>query len=79
MEKAKDEVYGLDRKYFEAIIEVVAAAMERVSFIKALAYADLEKMKIKNIDYMRITTKGVWKLYPQIMKSHYVFMLTLIL
>lgn len=58
MEKAKDEVCELDRRHFEAIVEVIAAAMERISFRKALAYANLEKMDIQNNDYMRISTKG---------------------
>lgn len=43
MEKAVDEVCEINRKHFEANIEVIFAAMERISFRKALAYANLEK------------------------------------
>jgi len=58
MKKVKDEVCEIDRRHFEQIIEVIAAAIERITFRKALAYSNLEKTDIKNIDYMRITTKG---------------------
>jgi len=58
MKKVNDEVCELDRKHFEVIIEANAAAMERITFRKALAYSNLEKTEIKNIDYIRNTTKG---------------------
>jgi len=57
MEKAGDEVCELDHMHFEVIIEAIAAAMERITFSKALAYSNFEKTNIQNIAYMRITTK----------------------
>lgn len=61
MEKLKDEVAVVDRKHFVTILEVIAIVMERISLRKALAYAQIEKFKIRNIEYMRITSRDVLK------------------
>lgn len=63
MEKVKSVVAEVDRKHFVAIIVVIAVAMEWISLRKDLAYAQIVKSDIKNIDFMCISSKGVLEVH----------------
>ncbi|KAK1415099.1 hypothetical protein QVD17_30870 [Tagetes erecta] len=57
-EKLNSEVADADKKHFEIIFEVIGAETEKIRLRKTLLYANLVKIEIKGIDYIRITSKG---------------------
>ncbi|KAK1419498.1 hypothetical protein QVD17_28670 [Tagetes erecta] len=57
-EKCKDKVAEADRKLFVVMIEVIAAASEKIRVRKALLNSNLVKVDIPEIEFMRVTAKG---------------------
>ncbi|KAK1419509.1 hypothetical protein QVD17_28681 [Tagetes erecta] len=58
MEKCKDKVAEADRNLFMVMIEVIAAASEKIRLRKALLNANLVKVDIPEIEFMRVSAKG---------------------
>ncbi|KAK1427756.1 hypothetical protein QVD17_16450 [Tagetes erecta] len=58
MEKCKDKLAEADRKLFVVMIEVIAAATEKIRVRKALLNSNLVRVDIPEIEYMRISRKG---------------------
>ncbi|KAK1414964.1 hypothetical protein QVD17_30730 [Tagetes erecta] len=58
MERCKDKVAEADRNLFVVMIEVIAAASEKIRVRKALLNANLVKVDIPEIEFMRVTAKG---------------------
>ncbi|KAK1441337.1 hypothetical protein QVD17_07184 [Tagetes erecta] len=58
MEKCKDKTAEADRNLFMVMIEVIAAASEKIRLRKALLNANLVKVDIPEIEFMRVTAKG---------------------
>ncbi|KAK1431999.1 hypothetical protein QVD17_08852 [Tagetes erecta] len=58
MERCKDKVAEADRNLFVVMIEVIAAASEKIHVRKALLNANLVKVDIPEIEFMRVTAKG---------------------
>ncbi|KAK1427958.1 hypothetical protein QVD17_16731 [Tagetes erecta] len=58
MEKCKDKVAEADRKLFMVMVEVIATASEKIRVRKALLNANLVKVDIPEIEFMRVTAKG---------------------
>ncbi|KAK1415072.1 hypothetical protein QVD17_30842 [Tagetes erecta] len=58
MEKCKDKLAEADRKLFVVMIEVIAAASEKIRVRKALLNSNLVKVDIPEIEFMRVTAKG---------------------
>ncbi|KAK1411654.1 hypothetical protein QVD17_38211 [Tagetes erecta] len=59
MEKCKDKLAEADRKLFMVMVEVIAAASEKIRVRKALLNANLVKVDIPEIEFMRVTAKGL--------------------
>ncbi|KAK1427966.1 hypothetical protein QVD17_16745 [Tagetes erecta] len=73
MEKMKDPIAEADRKLFEIMIEVIGAATEKIRLRKALLNADLVKINIPEIEFMRITSKGTLEVRAKGKKRPYEF------
>ncbi|KAK1441112.1 hypothetical protein QVD17_06950 [Tagetes erecta] len=58
MEKCKDALAEADRKLFVVMIEVIAAATEKIRVRKALLNSNLVRVDLPEIEYMRISRKG---------------------
>ncbi|KAK1414849.1 hypothetical protein QVD17_30610 [Tagetes erecta] len=58
MEKCKDALAEADRKLFVVMIEVIAAATEKIRVRKALLNSNLVRIDLPEIEYMRISRKG---------------------
>ncbi|KAK1431890.1 hypothetical protein QVD17_08663 [Tagetes erecta] len=58
MEKCKDKLAEADRKLFVVMIEVIAAASEKIRVRKALLNSNLVRVDIPEIEFMRISAKG---------------------
>ncbi|KAK1414872.1 hypothetical protein QVD17_30633 [Tagetes erecta] len=58
MEKCKDKLAETDRKLFVVMIEVIAAASEKIRVRKALLNSNLVRVDIPEIEFMRISAKG---------------------
>ncbi|KAK1411448.1 hypothetical protein QVD17_37997 [Tagetes erecta] len=58
MEKCKDALAEADRKLFVVMIEVIAAATEKIRVRKALLNSNLVMVDLPEIEYMRISRKG---------------------
>ncbi|KAK1411591.1 hypothetical protein QVD17_38145 [Tagetes erecta] len=58
MEKCKDKHAEADRKLFVVMIEVIAAASEKIRVRKALLNSNLVRVDIPEIEFMRVTAKG---------------------
>ncbi|KAK1421905.1 hypothetical protein QVD17_24626 [Tagetes erecta] len=73
MEKLKNQVAEDDTKLFEIMFEVIGAATEKIRLRKALLYANLVKIEIKEIEFMRITSKGTLEVCARGVKKPYQF------
>ncbi|KAK1424684.1 hypothetical protein QVD17_20019 [Tagetes erecta] len=58
MEKCKDALAEADRKLFVVMIEVIAAATEKIRVRKAMLNSNLVMVDLPEIEYMRISRKG---------------------
>ncbi|KAK1431859.1 hypothetical protein QVD17_08603 [Tagetes erecta] len=58
MEKCKDALAEADRKLFVVMIEVIAAATEKIRVRKAMLNSNLMMVDLPEIEYMRISRKG---------------------
>ncbi|KAK1440696.1 hypothetical protein QVD17_06525 [Tagetes erecta] len=58
IEKCKDALAEADRRLFTVMIEVIAAATEKIRVRKALLNSNLVRMDLPKIEYMRISRKG---------------------
>ncbi|KAK1406252.1 hypothetical protein QVD17_41543 [Tagetes erecta] len=58
MEKCKDKLAEADRKLFVVMIEVIAAASEKIRVWKALLNSNLVRVDIPEIEFMRLSAKG---------------------
>ncbi|KAK1429812.1 hypothetical protein QVD17_12061 [Tagetes erecta] len=58
MEKCKDKVAEADRNLFIVMIEVIGVASEKIRLRKALLNANLVKVDIPEMEFMRVTAKG---------------------
>ncbi|KAK1415338.1 hypothetical protein QVD17_31118 [Tagetes erecta] len=58
MEKCRDALAEADRKLFVVMIEVIAAATEKIRVRKALLNSNLVRVDLPEIEYMRISRKG---------------------
>ncbi|KAK1411672.1 hypothetical protein QVD17_38230 [Tagetes erecta] len=65
MEKCKDKLAEADRKLFVVMIEVIAAASEKIRVRKALLNSNLVRVDIPEIEYMRISRKGTLEVKVQ--------------
>ncbi|KAK1441059.1 hypothetical protein QVD17_06896 [Tagetes erecta] len=58
MEKCKDKLAEADRKLFVVMIEVIAAATEKIRVRKALLNSNLVRVDIPEIEFMRVSGRG---------------------
>ncbi|KAK1441246.1 hypothetical protein QVD17_07089 [Tagetes erecta] len=58
MDKCKDALAEADRKLFVVMIEVIAAATEKIRVRKALLNSNLVRVDLPEIEYMRISRRG---------------------
>ncbi|KAK1419536.1 hypothetical protein QVD17_28710 [Tagetes erecta] len=65
MEKCKDKLAEADRKLFVVMIEVIAAASEKIRVRKALLNSNLVMVDLPKIEYMRISRKGTLEVYVE--------------
>ncbi|KAK1414986.1 hypothetical protein QVD17_30752 [Tagetes erecta] len=65
MEKCKDKLAEADRKLFVIMIEVIAAASEKIRVRKALLNSNLVRVDLPEIEYMRISRKGTLEVKVQ--------------
>ncbi|KAK1408288.1 hypothetical protein QVD17_39936 [Tagetes erecta] len=65
IEKCKDKLAEADRKLFTVMIEVIAAASEKIRVRKALLNSNLVMVDIPEIEYMRISRKGTLEVKVQ--------------
>ncbi|KAK1427926.1 hypothetical protein QVD17_16677 [Tagetes erecta] len=65
IEKCKDKLAEADRKLFTVMIEVIAAASEKIRVRKALLNSNLVRVDIPEIEYMRISRKGTLEVKVQ--------------
>ncbi|KAK1419461.1 hypothetical protein QVD17_28630 [Tagetes erecta] len=73
MEKLKDPVAEEDRRLFVIMIEVIGAATEKIRLRKALLNANLVKIDMPEIEYMRVTSKGTLEVKVKGRKKPYEF------
>ncbi|KAK1431981.1 hypothetical protein QVD17_08822 [Tagetes erecta] len=73
MEKLKDPIAEKDRRLFVVMIEVIAAASEKIRLRKALLNANLVKIDVPEIEYMRVTSRGTLEVKVKGKKETYEF------
>ncbi|KAK1407829.1 hypothetical protein QVD17_39456 [Tagetes erecta] len=73
MEKCKDNLAEADRKLFVVMIEVIAAASEKIRVRKALLNSNLVRIDIPEIEFMRISAKGTLEVQVKGMELPYEF------
>ncbi|KAK1419471.1 hypothetical protein QVD17_28643 [Tagetes erecta] len=71
--KCKDPIAEADRKLFVVMIEVIAAASEKIRLRKALLNANLVKIDIPEIEFMRVTMKGTLEVQTKGQEMPYEF------
>ncbi|KAK1411715.1 hypothetical protein QVD17_38275 [Tagetes erecta] len=73
MEKLKDPVAEEERRLFVIMIEGIGAANEKIRLRKALLNANLVKIDMPEIEYMRVTSKGTLEVKVKGKKKPYEF------